>query len=198
MTSKRIARIAVFVLLIIVGGKIVIPFAIPMTLQTFFVISAGFVLGGKDGFIACLIYTILGLTGLPVYASGGGISYVLLPTFGFIASFCLGAYVSGKVLYSHKTLSFLKMFLSGVLGLVVIYVIGAIYQTVIFITLNGLNFYEASVMLLNLLILFVLDCLQIILLCLIFPRASTLIKINDDLKFEKRKELPASGISGKN
>ena len=73
MTSKRIARIAVFVLLIIVGGKIVIPFAIPMTLQTFFVISAGFVLGGKDGFIACLIYTILGLMGLPVYAEDGEI-----------------------------------------------------------------------------------------------------------------------------
>ena len=195
MTSKRIARIAVFVLLIIVGGKIVIPLAIPMTLQTFFVIAAGFCLGGKDGLFACVIYMILGLAGVPVFAMGGGISYVLTPTFGFIAGFSIGAFVAGKSLYSHKTLSFWKMFASGILGLAVIYAIGAIYQTIIFVFVNGMNFWEACVMLLNLTYLFFLDAVQVALLCLIFPRASTLIKINEGLIFEKNKKATASGIS---
>ncbi len=97
-----------------------------MTLQTFFVILSGYLIGGKAAFISMLLYLCLGLMGIPVFTEGGGIGYVLKPSFGFILGFCLGAFITG-VVSKQRSDSFIRLFLSGCAGLFGVYCVGLFY-----------------------------------------------------------------------
>lgn len=44
------------------------------TLQFFFVLLAGILLGSKLGALAVLLYVVIGLLGLPIFAAGGGLA----------------------------------------------------------------------------------------------------------------------------
>lgn len=95
---------AMFVALTAIGANItsIVPFlvigGVPITLQTFFAVMAGLVLGSRLGAFSMFVYMILGLIGAPVFAQfKGGAAMALSPTFGFILSFILVAYVAGKI-----------------------------------------------------------------------------------------------------
>lgn len=91
------ANITSFAPFLTVGG-------VPITLQTFFAVLAGLVLGKKRGAIACTVYMLIGLAGAPVFAKfSGGFSAILSPTFGFIATFILIAYVAGVIVEKYQT-----------------------------------------------------------------------------------------------
>jgi biotin transport system substrate-specific component len=67
-----------------------------MTLQTFAIPLAGVVLGRKNGTIAALVYILLGIAGVPVFAGfTGGIGMLFSKTGGFIISFPLMALTAG-------------------------------------------------------------------------------------------------------
>lgn len=87
---------ALFAALTAAGAFIRVPLPpVPFTLQTLFVfVSAGF-LGAKVGSLSQLIYLSVGLLGFPVFANGGGIGYIYTPTFGFLLSYPIVAYVVG-------------------------------------------------------------------------------------------------------
>lgn len=75
--TKNMVLCAMFVALIAVGAFIRIPIpVVPFTLQILFINLAGLLLGGKLGAIAAGSYMIIGLIGLPVFAEGGGLSYI--------------------------------------------------------------------------------------------------------------------------
>ena len=81
-----------FTALIGVGAflKITIPVQpVPMhfTLQFFFVLLCGLWLGPQKGAMAVGGYVLLGLFGVPVFAGGGGLGYVLRPSFGYLLGF---------------------------------------------------------------------------------------------------------------
>ena len=102
LTIRKMTFCAIFTALIAVGAFIKIPVPpIPFTLQTMFVVLAGLMLGGNMGGISALLYMILGLIGIPIFTGGGGIGYVLKPTFGYIIGFCVGAYAIGKISYKN-------------------------------------------------------------------------------------------------
>lgn len=101
---------ALFATLIMIGANIttIVPFlaigGVPITLQTFFAILAGLVLGSRKGAIACTVYMLIGLAGAPVFSQFmGGFSYILKPTFGFIVTFILSAYVAGLIVERFQT-----------------------------------------------------------------------------------------------
>ena len=123
---RRITRIGVFVALTIVGAWISVPIGqVPVTLQLFFVLLAGYVLGAKDGFIAMCVYLLLGALGLPVFANfAGGFSVILSPVGGYLISFPLAAFVSGKMFFSKNKFS--KFVLSVLLPVFVIYLLGGL------------------------------------------------------------------------
>lgn len=78
--------------LLAISSKIKIPFyPVPMTMQTFIVLSIGITLGPKLGFIALSTYLLEGLIGLPVFSGtpekGMGVLYVLGPTGGYLAGY---------------------------------------------------------------------------------------------------------------
>ncbi|NCC54715.1 MAG: biotin transporter BioY, partial [Erysipelotrichia bacterium] len=96
LSIKSMCLCSLFAVLIAVGAFIKIPISIvPITLQTLFVVLAGIILGKRDAFISVLLYIVIGLIGIPVFANGGGIAYVLQPSFGYLLGFMLVAYFIG-------------------------------------------------------------------------------------------------------
>lgn len=102
---------AMFVALTAIGANMtsIVPFlvigGVPITLQTFFAVLAGLVLGSRLGAFSMFVYMMLGLVGAPVFAQfKGGAAMILSPTFGFIISFIAVAYVAGRIAESRRTL----------------------------------------------------------------------------------------------
>lgn len=123
---------ALFTALIAVGAFLKVsipvqPFPMHFTMQFFFVLLAGFVLGGRTGCISVVSYLVIGLAGVPIFAAGGGIGYLVRPTFGFLLGFAFAAYVTGKVMHLREGYSFGWLLLSAVCGLVVMYLSGMVY-----------------------------------------------------------------------
>ncbi|RIJ64017.1 biotin transporter BioY [Rummeliibacillus sp. POC4] len=110
------ANITSFAPFLVVGG-------VPITLQPLFAILAGLVLGSRLGAISITVYTLLGLVGAPVFAKfSGGFSSILSPTFGFIITFILSAYVAGKMVDVRRTKS---MYIAAALvGIAINYLLG--------------------------------------------------------------------------
>ena len=71
MRTVDMAYIAIFAVLIAICSWISVPATVPFTLQTFGVFLAVGVLGGKRGTLAVLVYLLLGIVGLPVFAGFG-------------------------------------------------------------------------------------------------------------------------------
>jgi biotin transport system substrate-specific component len=129
LTALDLTLASMFVALMAVGANItsIVPFlvvgGVPITLQTFFGILAGLVLGSRLGTIATTVYAFVGLVGVPVFAQfSGGIGTLLKPTFGFILSFILTAYVTGKLAEKHKTVS--AFIIAALIGTAINYLIG--------------------------------------------------------------------------
>jgi biotin transport system substrate-specific component len=77
--------------------RIPIPFTpVPVTLQTFFVLLAGVVLGPRWGALSQGLYIALGASGLPVFIGGGaGLSHLSGITAGYLLAFPVAAYLAG-------------------------------------------------------------------------------------------------------
>lgn len=82
---RDLSLMALFAALTAVGAFITIPVPpVPFSLQIFFAILAGALLGSRQGAMSIVIYLLLGLCGLPVFTKGAGLSYLLQPTFGYL------------------------------------------------------------------------------------------------------------------
>lgn len=130
--TKDMAVCGLFAALTAVGAfmKIVIPTGadtMNFTLQWFFVLLAGLLLGSKRAFMSVATYLIIGLIGIPVFARGGGPAYLLRPTFGFLLGFALAAYAMGKVCELRHSSSVKTWALASAVGYVIYYGMGMIY-----------------------------------------------------------------------
>ena len=119
-------------LLIIVGAFIKIDIPLPLytmhfTLQWFFVIMAGLLLGEKLGALSVTVYIVLGLVGIPIFAAGGGPAYVLRPGFGFLLGFILAAYMIGYILRKTQKQGTGMMITAATVGMLAYYTVGAVY-----------------------------------------------------------------------
>ena len=93
---------ALFTALIAAGSFIKVPVgAVPVTLQTLFVFMAGLLLPPASATFSVFIFIVLGLIGLPIFTSGGGIAAFVSPTGGFIIGF-LAAAIAGSLLARKK------------------------------------------------------------------------------------------------
>lgn len=125
---RDMTLIALFAALTAIGAFITIPIPpVPFSLQIFFAILAGALLGSKRGAISVAVYVLLGLCGLPIFTKGAGPSYIFQPTFGYLAGFILGAWVCGKVIELRKDHSFKTMLMGCFAGAGIDFAIGIIY-----------------------------------------------------------------------
>lgn len=126
--TKKMVLCALFTALIIAGTFIRIPIpVVPFTLQSLFTMLAGLLLGGKWGLTSVLIYIGLGLAGVPVFTQGGGIGYVLQPSFGYLIGYAIGTFVAGTISEKRENPSYKRLFAASISGLFFVYFIGTIY-----------------------------------------------------------------------
>ncbi len=129
---RDMALCALFTALTAVGAFIKIPVpVVPFTLQILFTMLAGLLLGGRLGAVSVGLYAFLGLAGLPVFAEGGGLWYLLKPSFGYILGFIVGSYVTGKMTENPDGLTYHKILIANFTGLAIVYGMGMIYYYVI-------------------------------------------------------------------
>ena len=125
-------RISLFSALIAVSAMISIPFPVPVTLQTFTVFLALFTLGGIRASAAVLVYTALGVVGLPVFAGfNSGIGYILGASGGFVLAFPLAA-ILFAVLEIFIGSSEKKKLCYSALAMLLIYVIGSLWFALVY------------------------------------------------------------------
>ncbi len=97
-------------------------------------------LGEFWGLITILLYIILGLTPMfPIFALGGGLSYIFQYNFGYIFGYIFGVILSSKTFKNNN--SVLNMFLAVLYGVLAIHAIGIVYMSIIAILRHdGANF----------------------------------------------------------
>jgi biotin transport system substrate-specific component len=129
-----LAYIGLFVALMAVCAWINIPtpWDISFTLQTFGVFCAVAILGLGRGTTAVVIYILLGLIGVPVFAGfSSGVSALLGSTGGYIIGFIFSALVMGGILKAFGKKIWV-MIIAMVLGLVVCYAFGTAWFVVVY------------------------------------------------------------------
>lgn len=113
------------------------PTTVPFTLQTMGVFTAVGLLGGKRGSLAVLVYILLGLVGLPVFAGfSGGVGVLFGTTGGYI----IGFLASALLMWGIETVcgrGKIVLAVSMVLGLVVCYAIGTLWFMVVYAKTSG-------------------------------------------------------------
>jgi biotin transport system substrate-specific component len=116
---------ALMAALIAVGSFLSLPIGpVPFTMQVFFVMLAGFLLGWPYGMTAALLFVAAGTIGLPVFAGGrSGLAVLLGPTGGYIFGFVLAAGSVGLLIRGRHP-GWILGFAAGLLGLTVIYFCG--------------------------------------------------------------------------
>lgn len=132
LSIREITTGGLFAALIGAGAfiKITIPTEpVPMhiTLQWFFVLMAGLLLDKRLAGMSVGAYLFLGLTGVPVFASGGGPSYLLRPTFGYLLGFAFSGWFMAWLCQRAQPSGFFRLFAVSVAGFGAYYAIGVAY-----------------------------------------------------------------------
>lgn len=97
---RRVALVLVGVAAIAVAAKARIPlYPVPMTLQTFAVLSIGAAYGPRLGLATVFAWLLLGAAGADVFAdiSASGVAYMIGDTGGYLAGFALAAFALGAL-----------------------------------------------------------------------------------------------------
>lgn len=126
--TKSIIYCGLFTALIAVGAFIKIPVpVVPFTLQYLFTMLAGLLLGAhlvpcRFSLTWCLV-----LQDFLSLSEGGGLWYVLKPSFGYIIGFVVGTFVTGWIAEHMKKKTILRYLFANLAGLMVVYAFGMIY-----------------------------------------------------------------------
>lgn len=125
LKTKELVLSALFVALITVGTFVRIPAGSDVyTLQFLFTLLAGLVLGENLGTFSVGTYVLMGLIGIPVFASGGGLGYLFQPTFGYLVGFIIQAWFCGRFSRKLSEINFKNLLSVNLGGMLIVYAIG--------------------------------------------------------------------------
>lgn len=116
---KDVVLIVSFAFLTGVAAKLsIVMGVVPITMQTLVVLLSGLILGSKKGALSQLTYLLTGIFGIPLFALGGGMAYVMSPTFGYLLGFILAAFTVGylceKGFSKRITILFIALFIGNI------------------------------------------------------------------------------------
>lgn len=96
-------------------------------------------LGKKMSSSCIMLYLILGIIGFPLFALGGGVSYLREYSFGYLVSYIPAIIVAGTIL--NKKYSFVNMLLATFFGVLIIHAGGILYMILVaLIKQDGVSF----------------------------------------------------------
>jgi biotin transporter BioY len=143
--------------------KIFLPFSpVPITGQTFAVLMAGTLLGAWRGSLSALLYVIMGVSGLGVFALGGGVLVLTGPTGGFLIGFIAAAYITGQLAERGWDRRIATAILAMILGNITLYTFGLLW-------LCCLMGFSRTVLVMGLYPFIIGDLLKIALAALLLP-----------------------------
>ena len=119
-----------------ISSKVQTPFTlVPATMQTFVVLFLGMVLGYKLAAATVVLYLLEGSLGLPVFAKGAGMAYLIGPTGGYLIGFVIAMYVVGLLAEKHWDRTVIGIVGAMLIGEVIIFALGVGWLA----TIIGLN-----------------------------------------------------------
>ena len=95
---RKTLALLVMAVLTALSAKVALPLPgtpVPFTFQPLAVLLAGGLLGARLGAGSQLVYLAIGAGGLPVFAAGGGLAYLLGPTGGYLLAYPAAAALAG-------------------------------------------------------------------------------------------------------
>ncbi|RME14658.1 MAG: biotin transporter BioY [Alphaproteobacteria bacterium] len=122
-----------------IAAKIRVPmWPVPMTMQTFAVLTIGAGLGLRLGLATLAGYLLLGAAGVAVFAGdSAGLAYMAGPTGGYLVGFAVAAGVMGWLARRGWDRSVLKMAAALLIGNALIYAFGLGWMSVLFLADKG-------------------------------------------------------------
>ena len=129
---KRAALVVLGVAALAIAAKIRVPFwPVPLTMQTFVVLTVGTAYGMRLGVVTLLGYLLVGALGFDVFTSSSaenhGLAYMMGGTGGYLAGFVLAAAVLGWLAREGWDRSIVKMAAALLIGNAIIYVPGVLW-----------------------------------------------------------------------
>jgi biotin transport system substrate-specific component len=122
----QLAGIVFFVALTALSARISIPLEpVPFTMQVLAVLLSGMVLGAWGGGASQAIYVGLIIAGMPIDAAGKGSLAFFGSNGGYFVGFIVAAFVVGFLTQRGKNIFWVR-WIAGVVGVVVIYLFGAL------------------------------------------------------------------------
>jgi biotin transport system substrate-specific component len=144
--------------------SISIPFSpIPITLGSFAIYMTAYVLDAKRSVVACALYLLLGLVGLPVFSGfSSGPAKLLGPTGGYLIGYLFVAFIMGFVIenFPNKVVIHFVGFLAST---AILYLFGTVWLQ----QLMGITFGEALAM--AVIPYIPLDLVKIVIACIVGP-----------------------------
>ncbi|MRX73189.1 BioY family transporter [Bacillus lacus] len=135
LKTYDISLVGMFAALMAIGANItsVAPFlqvaGVPLSMQPFFCILAGLLIGSRLGALSMIVYALIGIAGAPVFAGfSGGPGVIIGSTGGFILSYIVAAYVAGRIVERSQNPGLPSFYTASFAGIVLIYVIGTTYM----------------------------------------------------------------------
>ena len=114
--------------LLAVSAKIQVPFwPVPITMQTMVVLILGLTFGWRLGGLTYLLYLLEGALGLPVFAKGAGVAYIVGPTGGDLFGMFLACLIVGKLAEWGWDKKFFTTAAAMLLGNIIIYIPGLLW-----------------------------------------------------------------------
>ena len=159
-------------LLLILSAKIKVDlYPVPMTLQPLAVLMIAMLCGRNISVAAVSLYLFKGMVGIPVFAYGGGLPYLLGPTGGFLFGFLFASMIIGELADRGWGKQNIKSVLAMLIGLIIIYAFGIFQLSILkgfdFAIINGLKPFIVG------------DLYKLILAALVLPQIWKLVnKVN--------------------
>ena len=155
-------------ILLIISAKIKVDlYTIPMTMQPLAILIIAMLCGRNLAACSISLYLFQGMIGLPVFANGGGMLYLMGPTGGFLFGFLIAGIIMGELADRGWGQHILKAFLAMLLGLFIIYFFGII-QLSLFLS------FEKAIMMMKLYMIG--DFYKLLLATLLVPQIWKLTK----------------------
>ncbi|MEM9147848.1 MAG: biotin transporter BioY [Pseudomonadota bacterium] len=129
---RRAALVILGIAALGVAAKIKVPFwPVPITMQTFVVLSVGAAYGLRLGAATMLGYLLIGALGFDVFTSSSadlsGLTYMAGPTGGYLLGFLLATMALGALARRGWDRSPARMACAMIIGLVLVYVPGVLW-----------------------------------------------------------------------
>lgn len=126
--ASNLATVVLGTLLITICAKINVPvWPVPVTLQGFAIAALAAAFGLRIGVATVALYLLEGAVGLPVFATGGGLAYLVGPTGGFLIGFLVMAAIIGYAADKGASGKPLTLFAAMVAADAVLLVLGFVW-----------------------------------------------------------------------